>query len=374
MLDALDTNAFYAFGIPAYVVVMAFEHWLSRRRGKSTYQFADTLGNASAGLGEVVVGLFLGPLYLRLYEFGHTHLELVHWPEGSLGPWVLAFFAADLGYYLGHRVGHEIAALWAIHGVHHQSEQFNISVATRHPWFSDVYSVLFYAHVPLLGITSVQFFVAISCISFYALFSHSLLFDRPGFWLFVTPRTHLAHHCQNARYIGKNLGAMFTLWDRLFGTYVEVTADDPPILGTRAGYRTHDGAWSQWIGFRDLVRLARQTPRWRDKWRVWLKRPGWVPPGARSIRDASARTDAEIPLATKVYTGAAFALLVVFSTFFLWFRQRYSAWTHVAVTAFILASLSTLGGLLDGRRHAVLHEAARVLGALGLVLFFVLRA
>src|SRR5215831_5572043 len=77
MLDALDTNAFYAFGIPAYVVVMAFEHWLTRRRGKTSYQFADTLGNASAELGEVVIDLFLRPLYLRLYKFGHAHWALV---------------------------------------------------------------------------------------------------------------------------------------------------------------------------------------------------------------------------------------------------------------------------------------------------------
>ena len=38
-----------------------------------------------------------------------------------------------------------MAAFWAIHGVHHQSDHFNVSIALRHPWFSDTYSAPFYA-------------------------------------------------------------------------------------------------------------------------------------------------------------------------------------------------------------------------------------
>ena len=43
-----------------------------------------------------------------------------------------------------------------------------------------------------------------------------------SFYLLVTPRTHILHHAINERYINRNFGAMFCVWDRLFGTHVEL--------------------------------------------------------------------------------------------------------------------------------------------------------
>ena len=47
-------------------------------------------------------------------------------------------------------------------------------------------------------------------------------------WIFVTPRYHHIHHSDNPAHHTANLGAVLTIWDRLFGTYVdpdEVTHD-----------------------------------------------------------------------------------------------------------------------------------------------------
>jgi sterol desaturase/sphingolipid hydroxylase (fatty acid hydroxylase superfamily) len=38
-------------------------------------------------------------------------------------------------------------------------------------------------------------------------------------WIFVTPRYHHIHHSKDPAHQGANLGALFTIWDRLFGTY-----------------------------------------------------------------------------------------------------------------------------------------------------------
>jgi hypothetical protein len=84
MLEELDTNAYYAFGIPFYVALVVLEQWLARRRGLTVYRFADTLGNFCAGLGEVTIGLFLGPVLLWLYDFGYQHLRLVTWPASPV--------------------------------------------------------------------------------------------------------------------------------------------------------------------------------------------------------------------------------------------------------------------------------------------------
>jgi sterol desaturase/sphingolipid hydroxylase (fatty acid hydroxylase superfamily) len=38
-------------------------------------------------------------------------------------------------------------------------------------------------------------------------------------WFLVTPRYHHIHHSTDPEHHRRNLGAMFTVWDRLFGTY-----------------------------------------------------------------------------------------------------------------------------------------------------------
>ena len=367
MLEDLDTNAYYAFGVPFYLALMLLEQRLARRRGLVVYRFADTLGNFCAGLGEVTIGLFLGPVLLWLYDFGYQHLRLITWPSSSPVPWVLSFFIADFGYWMYHRAGHRVGLLWAVHGVHHQSEELNVSVGTRHPWFADTYAFLFYIPVPMLGITSVQFFVAISAISFYALLLHSRVLRWPSLFVFTTPQTHIAHHATNPRYIGKNLGAMFTLWDRLFGTYVAVEPSDPPRLGTRAGYRSHDAALSQWLHFRDLLELQRRATRWQDKLRVWVKHPGWVPPGVtRPPLGPTAR--AEIPLHTRRYAAGQVAITIAFALAVLWFRHRYPLGLQIAAAAVVLWSTRSIGGLLDGRQRAHRHELGRLLGAIAMAI------
>ena len=39
-------------------------------------------------------------------------------------------------------------------------------------------------------------------------------------WVFVTPRYHHVHHSDNLTLSNANFGVTFSIWDRLFGTYV----------------------------------------------------------------------------------------------------------------------------------------------------------
>ena len=40
-------------------------------------------------------------------------------------------------------------------------------------------------------------------------------------WILLTPRYHHIHHSRNPEHHGANLGSRPTIWDRLFGTYVD---------------------------------------------------------------------------------------------------------------------------------------------------------
>ncbi len=359
-MSRLESSGHYALGVPVYLALMLLEWGLYRRRHPGLYGFSDTLSNFAGGLGEVCVGLLLGPWLLWLYDFGYARLALVRWAEGSPWPWILAVPGADLCYYLYHRAGHTVALLHAVHGVHHQSERFNLSVALRHPWFSDVYSFVFYIPMPVLGIPPGPFFFGVAVISFYALTVHTRGFNRPGFGFLVTPRTHIVHHARNPRYLGKNLGAMFTVWDRLFGTHVEVTDDDPPEIGSPAGYRSHDGALAQFTLFADLWSGLRASRTPREWARVLFGRPGWRPPGSPRRPRSVARSDASIPGPTKLYVAFQFPLLLAFGLAVAWERERFDLRGHLVTVLVVAAGLASLGGLLDGRRHAVRAEVARL--------------
>jgi hypothetical protein len=218
----------------------------------------------------------------------------------------------------------------------------------------------------MCGIPPLHFFLAISIISFYSLTVHSQVFHRPGFWFLVTPATHIVHHAKNKRYMNHNYGAMFTVWDRMFGTYVEVDPADPPDLGTTFGYQTHDGARAQWVFFQDIVTVARNAKTFGDKVRAFIRHPGWTPEGMVFPVHSPPRADAAIPTNIKVYTAIAFTMTLAFGVYLLWLRDQHPTWILIAGAFVILWGLSTLGGLLDGRDGARTREGLRVTATLAL--------
>ncbi|MBL8684155.1 MAG: sterol desaturase family protein [Myxococcales bacterium] len=356
----METTAYYAYGLPIYIAILLIERRVMLRKGERAITFATAFGNLSAGFGTIVIGLFLGPVLIALYLWALKTFALVRWPSGSLGPWVLAFVFADFGHYWHHRMDHRVAALWAVHGVHHMPEEMNFSVAMRHAWFSDLYSFPFYAPLPLLGVPMEHFFIATTALSFHALITHTEHFRFPSFGFLVTPASHSLHHARNERYIDKNFGAMFCLWDKLFGTHVVRDPDVPPEYGTPSGYRTHDGALAQFILWRDLFALARQCRSLRDLARVFFGRPGTVPEGVVPVAIVPARASDEIRVPVKVYVAAQFTVSV-FSALYVCVARESLPWPVKLFGLFaVLACLTTLGGLLDGRRRAWRWEIARV--------------
>jgi hypothetical protein len=123
-------------------------------------------------------------------------------------------------YYGWHRASHRFELLWAAHAVHHQSESFNLSVALRQGFFSDLTAWPMYALLALGGVPLGAFAAAKAVHMLWQFWIHAHRFPRLR-WLeavFVTPAHHRLHHGKNREYLDCNYGAMFVVWDRLFGT------------------------------------------------------------------------------------------------------------------------------------------------------------
>src|SRR5690242_4194251 len=146
---------------------MLFEAWVARRRGVRVHHLPDTFANIATGMGQVLFGVFTGAGLLLLYDQFQAYFALVTWPKHSPIPWILAFVGVDFCYYWFHRCSHAVAALWALHVVHHQSNEMNLSVALRQTYFSDFSALLFYWPLPLLGVPKEAFFLAVGGLSLY---------------------------------------------------------------------------------------------------------------------------------------------------------------------------------------------------------------
>lgn len=148
--------------------------------------------------------------YYRLYEFGNQWYY-----------WLLAFLLIDFLGYLEHYAAHRFNVLWAIHEVHHQPEEMNLTVTPRKHWLNGFVKSKFFLPLAFLGISPAMFLIIMISSAYYTIFLHTETIRNfgPFNWLFAAPDHHRVHHGRNPQYIDKNFGIVLILWDRLFGTY-----------------------------------------------------------------------------------------------------------------------------------------------------------
>jgi alkylglycerol monooxygenase len=365
----MDTNAWYALLAPMFLVIIGIEAAILRARGERGPQLPDTLSNLACGLGQVLFGMFTAATLLALYDWFGARFAVVTWPEASLVPWVLAFPLTDLCYYCFHRASHRVALFWAIHEVHHQSEEMNVSVAMRQTWFSDFTSLLFFWPLPFLGIPRDAFFLAVACLSTYEALQHSRLIRGIGWWglVFNTPSTHRIHHARDPEYRDHNYASTLVVWDRLFGTFVRETK--APTYGTVERFESWNPLRAQVAPFVALWRRMRRVPRWSDRLKLLVLPPEWIAPG-ETLAPEVLKPRWERPLvggsalaiyATVQFLAAGFGGLAVIA-----YAERLGLATSGLLASLAVITTASVAGLFEGRAWALPLELAR-LGVLAIL-------
>jgi uncharacterized membrane protein YhhN len=133
----LSPSQIIVFATPAFLLLIALEWGVSLWRGRNAYRLADAVSSISLGMLSQTSAVFTRLLRIGLYTLAFEHVALwrndAFWT--SLPGWLLALLFYDFCYYWLHRMGHEVAVLWAAHAVHHQSQDYNLS----HPAVNDCY-------------------------------------------------------------------------------------------------------------------------------------------------------------------------------------------------------------------------------------------
>lgn len=177
-------------------------------------------------VGKLILQAPLIGLYFVVYE--NYRLISVKWSVSSL---IVAVVITDFIYYWHHYFMHKSGILWAAHVVHHQPKFINLSMATRLSFFNKILTYWFYLPMAVLGFPPLMTFAAGLIDTTYQALSHSktIKFPRWLSWVFISPQDHQWHHSSDEAHVNKNLGGIFSIWDRIFGTWLkhsERRADD----------------------------------------------------------------------------------------------------------------------------------------------------
>ncbi len=163
----------------------------------------------------------------------------IHGLQSLPGVWkiVVAVFIVDFLIYWIHRAQHHFDWLWRSHSWHHSIEQMYWFAGFRtsflHSFIYNIPQVV--VPVTLFKLSPAEAGLGYSLALLIQFWEHTNLKVNIGplIWLIITPKYHRIHHSATI-HRGKNLGTTFTLWDRMFGTYVDpatVTESFPLGLG-----------------------------------------------------------------------------------------------------------------------------------------------
>ncbi|MBD8882282.1 MULTISPECIES: sterol desaturase family protein [Rhodanobacter] len=361
---------------PVFFLLIGIELAVARLRGRDAYASNDAINSIGLGAISQLVAVFTKLLTIGIYAWFANRFALFHLPADSVLVWVGALLAYDFCYYWLHRLGHEVNILWAAHVVHHQSERYNLSTALRQTGSGPLLGWIFYLPLAILGVP-VQVFVVVALIDLlYQFWVHTEQIGQLGWFdrVFCSPSNHRAHHAVNDRYLDKNYGGILILWDRLFGTFVEEDAADPPAYGTRSPLRSWNPLWANAEVYWRSMQDAWHARRWRDKLLVWIKPPGWRPNDVAmrfpkpDFAMPVERYDPPMGVALKSYVLLQFALLLGMVTQFLGITEHADLATLLLYAAWLVAGLCVLGALMEGRRWAWWMEGLRMLAGAALPL------
>ncbi|EQA45929.1 fatty acid hydroxylase family protein [Leptospira broomii serovar Hurstbridge str. 5399] len=379
--------------IPFFFLLIGLELFFSWYKKRGLYRLNDSINDLSAGVSSQIFGIifktiiFLAYLWVyqnwRIFDLPAWPSERVSWMPShdllgiSVGTWsmsivlfvwVACFVLYDLAYYWNHRLSHEVNFLWAGHVVHHQSEEYNLTVALRQASFHSLFSWVFYLPLALLGFPPIVTILNGELNLIYQFWIHTKAIDKLPSWfeaIFNTPSHHRVHHGINPKYIDKNHGGTLIVFDKWFGTFQK--EEEVPVYGTVKPLRSFNPLWANVHYWWEMFELAWKSSRWIDKIKVFVAVPGWRPQelgGQYPIPEVSEKTfkkyDVSLPTGLTAYSLVWFAATVA-GTFAMLVKISVIP-VNVQYTIFILSFLSliSIGGILDLKRWALYMEPARL--------------
>lgn len=249
---------------PVMISLVALEWILSIYKKKDYYDGKDVFAALAIGIGNVIItGLS------KVVTFGIIlfFINIVPWSIPPLWwSFPLCLIAIDFGRYWAHRLAHENRFLWATHVTHHSSEKYNWSVSFRLGWTQHI-KIIFFIPVALMGFHPIVFFICHQIEVLYQFWIHTEYIrklPKPIEYIFTTPSHHRVHHARNEKYLDRNYGSTFIIWDRMFGTFQpEEEQADYGITKPVNSYNPVYLCFHEWMDiFKDIFKARNLREAW----------------------------------------------------------------------------------------------------------------
>ena len=181
-------------------------------------------------LTTIIINFSLAFILLKTSDWAiSNNFGVLQWlPQMSL--WLYALIGLLLldliGAYLVHLIEHKVKFLWRFHLIHHTDTWVDTTSGNRHhPGESVIRFAFTTLGVLIVGspMWMVFMYQTISIVSTQFTHANITLPKRLDIFLsyfIVSPNMHKVHHHFMLPYTDSNYGNIFSVWDRLFGTFM----------------------------------------------------------------------------------------------------------------------------------------------------------
>jgi len=353
--------------IPIFFFLIGIEIIYDRITHKNLYRMNDAVSNISCGIFEQITGVFAKVITVALYDLLYQHYRFFTIPNSWI--WlVVLFFGIDLAYYWAHRMSHQINVFWVGHVVHHQSEEYNLSVALRQGALQKIFTAFFYLPLALVGFNTYWFIFLGAFNTLYQFWIHTEAIKKLGFLerFMNTPSHHRVHHGRNPKYIDRNHAGVFIIWDKMFGTFQK--EEEHPVYGITTPTQCWDPVTAHWRPFSNLWADWKMIPEWKYKFQLLFMKPGWLPEKYGGYREPKEvfpesyqKFETKLNHQMSWYLLVHFMLILTGTSFFLFGLSGFSVSQQILFTVLITLSVMTTGFLFERKSWALYTELIRLI-------------
>ena len=376
----MDTYAnMLLIAIPIFFVSVLLEalygNWIKDQK----HNFMDTISSLSSGITNLLYDLLGLGIIIVSYSFLYEYVMIFSIQESIL-LYIVAFICIDFASYCHHYLKHSVNVFWNQHVIHHSSEEFNLACALRQSITNNLgVGILFLLPAALCGVPPKVISIIAPLHLFGQFWYHTRHIGKLGFleYIIVTPSQHRVHHAINPEYIDKNLGAIFCVWDRAFGTFQEELEEVPCVFGTLKPVRTWNPVLINFIHLWGLIQDAWNTRSWNDKLKLWFMPTGWRPNDVSEkfpqhiVADVydQKKYSPQYSFKHKLMTIFQFMCINIMSFLFLYNFSDLDLFSRTAYMILIFSTIFGFTSMMDGYKWGFIFEIIRSLAGLLIIIY-----
>jgi len=213
----------------------------------------------------IIVNFVMAFILLMTAEWAvQNKFGILQWLPG-INIWVytiIGLLLLDLiGAYLAHLVQHKTKWMWRFHLIHHTDTWIDTTTANRHhPGESIIRFIFTTLGVLIVGSPMWLVFLYQSMSVVFSQFNHANIslpkkLDTWISYVIVSPDMHKVHHHYVLPYTDSNYGNIFSIWDRLFGTFTTLH-NDQIIYGVDTHMKPQENN-----NLKNLLKIPFQNPK-----------------------------------------------------------------------------------------------------------------